>query len=264
MINKNNNKKHDRIGITNLNNYGSKMTIIEYNNCHSITVKFDNGYIVHTNYYNFEKGNVQNPYDKSVLNVGFLGEGKYKSGITEGKHAIQYEYWRGMLRRCFDEKWKEKHPSYKDVTCCNEWLCFQNFATWFDENYYNFGKERLELDKDILHKGNKIYNPIDCIFAPKTINTLFIQHKNKRNNLPIGVCLTKQSTKFQSKCMVRDYNKKRNKKVYLGLYNTPEEAFEVYKQFKEQYIKQIADEYKDKIPKKLYDAMYRYEVEITD
>lgn len=179
MINKSNNKKHDRIGITNLNNYGSKMTIIEYNNCHSITVKFDNGYIVHT-------------------------------------------------------------------------------------NYYNFDKERLELDKDILHKGNKIYNPIDCIFAPKTINTLFIQHKNKRNNLPIGVCLTKQSTKFQSKCMVRDYNKKRNKKVYLGLYNTPEEAFNAYKQFKEKYIKQVADEYKDKIPKKLYDAMYRYEVEITD
>lgn len=47
-------------------------------------------------------------------------------------------------------------------------------------------------------------------------------------------------------------------------YKTKEEAFLVYKQAKEKYIKQVADEYKDKIPKRLYDAMYKYEVEITD
>ena len=43
-----------------------------------------------------------------------------------------------------------------------------------------------------------------------------------------------------------------------------EEAFYSYKQIKEDYIKQMADEYKDKIPRKLYDAMYKWEVEITD
>ena len=39
------------------------------------------------------------------------------------------------------------------------------------------------------------------------------------------------------------------------------------KQFKESYIKQVADEYKQKYPNfpdKLYNAMYNYEVEITD
>ena len=35
-------------------------------------------------------------------------------------------------------------------------------------------------------------------------------------------------------------------------------------QFKENYIKQVAEEYKDKIPDKLYEAMYNYKVEITD
>ena len=45
-----------------------------------------------------------------------------------------------------------------------------------------------------------------------------------------------------------------------------EEAFQYYKTFKENYIKQVADDYYSQglIPKKLYDAMYRYEVEITD
>lgn len=54
---------------------------------------------------------------------------------------------------------------------------------------------------------------------------------------------------------------------WLGSFSTPEEAFYAYKQAKESYIKQVADEYKSKypnFPKKLYDAMYSYEVEITD
>ena len=51
---------------------------------------------------------------------------------------------------------------------------------------------------------------------------------------------------------------------YLGLYITIEQAFSAYKNFKENYIKEVADEYKDRIPQKLYDAMYRYEVEIDD
>jgi hypothetical protein len=37
-----------------------------------------------------------------------------------------------------------------------------------------------------------------------------------------------------------------------------------FKRFKENYIKEVAEEYKDKIPKILYDAMYRYQINITD
>lgn len=37
-----------------------------------------------------------------------------------------------------------------------------------------------------------------------------------------------------------------------------------YKTYKENQIKQVADEYKDLIPERLYNAMYEYEVEITD
>ena len=34
--------------------------------------------------------------------------------------------------------------------------------------------------------------------------------------------------------------------------------------YKEKVIKQIAEEYKNVIPQKVYEAMYKYEVEITD
>jgi len=56
----------------------------------------------------------------------------------------------------------------------------------------------------------------------------------------------------------------KSKNKYLGSYKTEHEAFEVYKYHKEKNIKEVADYYKDKIPTKLYDAMYDYEVEITD
>ena len=35
-----------------------------------------------------------------------------------------YSRWRGMLERCFSNSFKTKHPTYKDVTCCEEWLTF--------------------------------------------------------------------------------------------------------------------------------------------
>lgn len=40
-------------------------------------------------------------------------------------------------------------------------------------------------------------------------------------------------------------------------------AFEAYKK-KEKYIKEVADSYKSVIPIKVYDAMYQYEILITD
>ena len=52
----------------------------------------------------------------------------------------------------------------------------------------------------------------------------------------------------------------------MGYYSTPEKAFEVYKAYKENIIKQVAEiEYKNgNITKDTYEAMMNYEVEITD
>lgn len=77
-----------------------------------------------------------------------------------------------------------------------------------------------------------------------------------RGRYPVGVY--KSNNRFGACCQV-------DKKSYsLGLSDTVEGAFESYKIFKEQVIKNMADEYKDKIPEKLYIALYNYKVEITD
>jgi hypothetical protein len=57
-----------------------------------------------------------------------------------------------------------------------------------------------------------------------------------------------------------------NTRKYLGFFKTSGEAFSVYKESKEAYIKDVAQEYYDKglITINVYDALMKYEVEITD
>ena len=114
-----------------------------------------------------------------------------------------------------------------------------------------------ELDKDILIKGNKIYSPETCAFVPAEINGIFTKTNSKRGVYPIGVSLHKEG-RFQAKVL------KNKKQAYIGLFDTPEEAFQAYKKAKEEYIKEVADKWKDKIDPRVYEAMYNYQVEITD
>lgn len=254
----------NRTGEINYNNFGSKMIIVKYRKRKNIDVYFSkyDWTAESVDYGNFKKGNIACPYEPRVYEVGYIGEGKYRTINENGKHSKCYEVWVKMLQRCFDEKFQIKRPTYKNCEVCKEWLNFQVFAEWFYNNYYEIEGEKMCLDKDILIKGNKIYSPDTCIYVPQTINTLFVKCNKSRGNYPIGVSYHKMSKKFMAHCNVYDY--KKNKKINLGYYSTPEEAFNVYKEFKEKYIKEVADYYKNKIPTKLYDAMYRYEVEIID
>ena len=167
-----------------------------------------------------------------------------------------------MLKRCYSSKFQEKNPSYKGCYVCDNWLYYSNFKKWYDENYYEIDGKILQLDKDILVKGNKVYSPDTCVFVPKFINSLFTKCQNSRGELPIGVHYHKRDKKYVAQLSVCKNGKSTLKS--LGYYNTPNEAFEAYKQAKESYIKDVADEYKDRIPVELYKAMYEYEVNIND
>lgn len=250
--------KIQRLGEINYNRYGSKMTIIEYIDYANIIVEFENGYKTHSTYRAFKRGEIKNPYDKTVFGVGFIGEGKYPCIINNKILAPSYATWREMLKRCYYIKHHKTQPTYNDCIVCDEWHNYQNFAKWYDENYYEIEGQSMCLDKDILYKGNKIYSPETCVFVPKDINSLFTKRQNDRGTYPIGVNYHIYRRKFQVSCNYK------GKSIYLGLYDDITTAFNVYKNYKEKIIKSLADEYKNKIPKKLYDALYNYKVEITD
>lgn len=253
--------KENRTGETNYNTFGSKMTIIEYMGSHNMTVEFDSGYTTKATYDIFKKGNIRSPYCKTVCNTGYLGEGKYKCR-ENNMPTIEYICWHSMIGRCYDKKIQERQPTYIDVTCCEEWHNFQTFAKWFYDNYYKIDGEKMHLDKDILHKGNKIYSPENCVFVPERINELFTKNNKDRGEFPIGVSWKKRQNKFESYYSRREHNK--YSKKCLGHFDNIQDAFNTYKNEKEQYIKQVANQYKDKIPKNLYGSMINWEVEITD
>ena len=252
-----------RLGEENINNQGCLMKIIEYIDCMNVKVEFQDeySYISNVRYDSFLKGKVKNPYHKSVCGVGMLGD-KYPSGMN-GVHTKEYKAWRTMLTRCFDKKYKDANPAYKNVTCCEDWYLFDNFYEWL-HSQDNFKKwydgYRWNIDKDIIVKHNKIYSPETCLLVPENVNMLFTKCDNARGDFPIGVF--KDGDGFCAMCS----NQITKTHDRLGHYKTQEEAFLAYKSYKESLIKQVAErEYKSgNITETCYNAMMNYEVEITD
>ena len=256
-------KKDKKLGETKYNNKSCLMKIIGYNNSSDIIVEFQDEYKtrIHTTYNSFIDGKVRNPYHPSIYNVGITGN-KY-TAFKNGKHTKEYIVWKDMLKRCYDDKEKGKHNTYKNVACCNEWLLYENFYEWL-HSQENFDKwlngDKWALDKDILIKGNKIYSPETCCLVPQNVNKLFLKRDATRGDLPIGV--KKCNKKFGAQCT----NPFPDKHRHIGYYDTPEQAFQAYKEYKEAIIKQVAQiEYnKGNITQQCKNAMLNYIVEITD
>lgn len=250
--------KSEKIGMRNVNYQGMGMEIIDYRWSKDIDVKFDDGVIVKSARYDkFLDGGIRNSYIPTLYGVGYLGDCKFKVG-SRGSKEPSYESWHAMITRCYSKKTQERQKTYKDCEVCEEWHNYSNFKKWYDENYYNIDGCKMCLDKDIFSKGNKIYSPENCVFVPSRINLLFVKNNKNRGDLPIGVKRSKNG-RYVSACLNNE-----SKVQYLGTFDDVETAFDTYKQFKELTIKQVADEYKNKIPQRLYDALYNYKVEITD
>lgn len=229
------------------------MKIVGLRNKEDMDVEFQDEYKFvneHITYQAFKKGQVRNPYDKSIYGVACFGVGKYRTNDENDKTSEEYHTWGDMIRRCYSEDGKKRYPAYYHIcSVCDEWLNYQVFAEWFNENKYPV-EGRLHLDKDILFPGNKIYSPKTCLLVPQRINMLFMNLPNN-TGLPNGIRLTTNGR----------YNANYGGKS-LGTYDTIEEAYVHYAERKEKVIKEVADEYKDIIPLRVYEALYDYKVDI--
>ena len=168
---------------------------------------------------------------------------------SKNKMIESYIIWRSMIVRCEDEKYKEKYPTYIGCSICEDWHYFSTFKTWFNENYI----DGWHLDKDLLIKGNKVYSPDTCCFLPSKINVCLTKNNSHRGSLPIGV------TKHAGGRFVSTFKHK-----YLGISDDELDMFNRYKVEKENLLKHLADKYKSQLPIRVYNALYNYQVEITD
>lgn len=248
---KNHHSFKDRTGNIFENSQGYKIKIIKYEKWNKVTIQFCDGTIIDgVQISNLKKGTVTNPNHLSYYGIACIGVGKYNS------QSVGYSNWSGMLNRCYNLKIQEKQPSYKGCYIDKQWLNFQNFAEWFENNWNPETMQGWQLDKDILVKGNKIYSPETCCFVPQEINKLFIKSNKTRGKYPIGV--RRYGNYFQARILKYNVSKS------LGAFLTPEEAFQAYKIGKEAHIKEVADLWREKISECCYEAMYNWVVEIKD
>lgn len=198
--------------------------------------------------------------DYKICGVGYTGKGKYKSKTKEDKITREYVIWRHMIHRCYEEDRKDRNLSYVDCEVCIEWHSFQKFAPWYHENYYSLTDGKVCLDKDILNIGNKLYSPDNCVFIPERIN-IFFSHfstKHKKSEFPLGVQKIKtgrNSFRYEAKIS------KNGKGWRIGRYHKLEEACNAYKVEKEIYAKELAEEYKQVIDKRVYEILRNFKLE---
>lgn len=180
----NTNLREEREGQTFVSNEGCKFFVKEYVSSNNVIVKFCDGHKaeVPTTWQQCTKGQVKNPYFKSVYGVACLGVGDFVTSVN-GKLTREYDLWKQMIRRCYSGE----YSSYTNVIVCERWLVYANFLEDLSsiENYQMWlenPNQRISLDKDIKQQDveNKVYSLETVKFVTNVENTKEV-HERKRN-----------------------------------------------------------------------------------
>ncbi len=171
---------------------------------------------------------------KPIYGVG-INDAWFKTQPTVGGKCVNYQpyrYWKNMLERCYSDKYHARKPTYQECEVCEEWQEFSYFDKWLSPQDY----EGLELDKDILVPGNKLYSPDTCILVPRKVNSFITDSSAAIGEHPVGVRYDKLTGNFQAQC-----NNGTGKKIHLGCFESPKEAHKSYLTFKITYGRELAE-----------------------
>jgi hypothetical protein len=170
--------------------------------------------------------------------VNILGKLVFGVGINDADYVTQrfeklkdgrnkkiwtcpfYQKWLSMLTRAYYEKEKQRHPTYRNCTTCEDWLYFSKFRSWMETQDW----EDKQLDKDILFPGNKHYSPETCVFVSKTVNSFMIGTDVSRGEYLMGVYFYKQTGKFKAQCN----DPFTHKRQALGYFTSEEDAHKAW------------------------------------
>lgn len=193
--------------------------------------------------------------NKSTYGVGYNSRRKHKTGV-DGKTTSTYRAWHNMLRRCYDQDYQEKSPTYIGCTVSEQWHDFQDFADWFHS--YHCRETNYQLDKDLLIPNNKIYSPSTCCFVPRELNSILTDGAAVRGVYPQGVCFDRSAGGYSARLRINGKSK------YLGNFECPDEAYQAYKLAKEVYVKEKAIEWRDRIDERVFNALMNWSLAPCD
>lgn len=242
------NKKHglfiDRTGEIHYTKQGCKVVIIECFSARSCTIQYEDGSILkNVPYDSIKKGAVKNLNYPSVFGKGYLGYGKYKFNTKS------YRVWTGMLDRCYNQNSRIKNPTYDGIEVCKEWLNFQNFAEWFENNWKSHMNTKWQLDKDILCPTCKLYSPETCRIVPDELNGLYIS-LSKFKKQTTGI--VKRGNVFQARIRFK------NKNINVGHFKTRELASTARENYKKELFQSVANKWRNIVDDDIIEAVYNY------
>ena len=231
--------------------------ILKYNDSRNVVIQFlKTGFEAVVQLGHIRNGNVKDPCSPSVHGVGVTGT-KYPNRVN-GVQTKEYTLWCSMLKRCYSTALKKKQPTYEGCKVSDKFKSYEYFYEWCHKQV-GFDNKDWHLDKDLLVKGNKVYSENTCVFIPREINQILVKCTASRGEHLIGVSWSKTNKAF--KAMV---SRSKGRSEYLGLFNTEIEAFNAYKQAKEAFVKEQANQWTSQIDPRAYEALMNYTVEIDD
>lgn len=232
------------------------LRIVKYIKSNEVLVEFvSTKYRATTTMNRINNGRVKDPYYPIIFGFGYFGEGEY-TAIDRKTNLISkcYISWTEMIKRAYSKEHKKTLPTYDRCTIHKEWGNYQIFSEWYYQNLpkTKIDNQKYDLDKDLLSNKIKTYSPKTCCLLPHCINVAMT---------------TKSGGKYKYSGVRPEHKKfialitKRNKPYRLGLSNTEDEAYEIYKMAKESYIRELAAEYRDYILPNAYDALLNFKVD---
>ena len=191
-----------------------------------------------------------NDADYAVTEWGTIEVG----GVRKQKlvwYCPYYRAWVGMLKRCYSAKFQETHTTYKGCSVSEEWLTFSVFKSWMEKQDW----EGMQLDKDLLLEGNKVYSAETCVFVSSSVNSFTTDCGASRGEYLIGVNRSEGVNKFRSQCR-NPFNKK---KEHLGLFLNELEAHQAWLERKLELAHLLAAEQTDdRVAKALIERYTNY------
>lgn len=168
--------------------YFGRYTVIEKNikkdndNKHrySMIQFIDNGYKMPLRNDSIGLHKCVNPYERTVFNVGYLGELNNIRNFEKWEIDILKTKWMNMLKRCYSKKYQEENNNYNNVFVHNRWHCFANFLEdiRYVPQYFLAKEDKFEnwqLDKD--YYGSNAYSKDTCVFLKLHENVTYARTK---------------------------------------------------------------------------------------
>jgi len=159
-----------------------------------------------------------------------------------------YKCWNSMIERGHSLKLKTKNSAYNGVTVHPDWHRLSKFTEWLNTQPQANWQE-LQIDKDLLVKGNKVYGPDTCCFLTSQENVVF----SPRLSTKLG-CVSYRTEKPRKKPW-EGYTRICGKQSFIGCFSTKEEAEFVAMREYLPYVIEIANANPHRF---IRDAMFRW------